>query len=188
MRIILMGPPGAGKGTQAARIAERLGVPHVSSGAIFRKHMAAGTPLGVDAQRYIDQGEYVPDDITNSMVRERLTEADAADGFLLDGYPRTIDQIHRLDEMLAAQDHKVDVVIELAADTDELVQRLLARAAIEGRSDDTEEVIRKRFEVYHHQTEPIARVYEGRGCLRRVDALGSVDAVTARVFEALGVQ
>ena len=186
MRIILMGPPGAGKGTQAAIIADRLGVPHISSGAIFRSHMAAGTPLGVDAQRYIDRGDYVPDDITNGMIRARLDEPDTEPGFLLDGYPRTIDQIHRLDEMLAGKDHKLDAVIELTADTDTVVKRLLARASVEGRSDDTEEVMRNRFVVYERQTEPLTRVYEGRGVLRRVDALGAVEEVTARVLEALG--
>ena len=186
MRIILMGPPGAGKGTQAAIIAQRLGVPHISSGAIFRTHITAGTSLGQEAQRFIDRGEYVPDDLTNGMIRTRLEEDDAANGFLLDGYPRTIDQIHRLDEMLAESGHRLDVVVELTADTDTVVNRLLARAAVEGRSDDTEAVMRNRFVVYARQTEPLTQVYEERGLLRRVDALGAIDDVTSRVLEAIG--
>ncbi len=186
MRIILMGPPGAGKGTQAEIISDRLGIPHISSGAIFRAHMAAGTQLGVQAREYIDRGDYVPDDITNGMIRARLYEADAERGFLLDGYPRTNDQIHRLDEMLAGHDHAIDHVILLTADVEPMVERLLARAVVEGRSDDTAEVIRNRMAVYEAKTEPLARVYEGRALLRRISAMGDIPEVTHRILEALG--
>ena len=186
MRIILMGPPGAGKGTQAEIISARLGVPHISSGAIFRAHMAAGTPLGVQAREYIDRGDYVPDEVTTGMIRARLYEADAERGFLLDGYPRTIDQIHHLDEILAGHDHVIDHVILLTADIEPMVERLLARAQIEGRSDDTAEIIRNRMSVYEAKTEPLARVYEERGLLRRISALGDIPEVTSRILEVLG--
>jgi adenylate kinase len=180
-----MGPPGAGKGTQAHGIAEHYGVPAISTGDIFRAHVSAGTPLGVEAQRYMDAGEYVPDDVTNSMVRDRLLEADCAAGFLLDGYPRTLEQVKELDSMLADAAASLDAVLLLTADTGALVQRLLQRARTEGRRDDTEEVIRRRQEIYRRETAPLTDEYDIRGILLRVDGLGSVDEVAARTFVTL---
>ncbi len=185
-RIILIGPPGAGKGTQAARLAEHLGVPAISTGDIFRANVAQRTELGQTAQRYMDAGEYVPDEVTNAMVADRLAQPDAAQGFLLDGYPRTEAQVGELDRMLESAGVGIDKVVEITADLDELVSRLLGRAAEQGRSDDTESVIRRRLEVYTDQTAPLVDVYDSRGLLVRVDGLGSVDDVTSRVLDALG--
>lgn len=184
-RLVLLGPPGAGKGTQAARISERLGVPAVSTGDIFRANVAGQTELGRRAQRYMDAGEYVPDEVTNAMVRDRLAQSDAAGGFLLDGYPRTDDQVAELDAMLADAGQGLDAVVELTADTDEVVTRLLGRAQEQGRADDTEVVIRRRLEVYAEQTQPLADVYAGRGLLVQVDGIGSIDEVTERIMTAL---
>ena len=185
MRLILMGPPGAGKGTQAKVIAERLGIPAISTGDIFRANVSQQTPLGVEAKRYMDAGDYVPDEITNAMVRSRIAEPDAAPGFLLDGYPRTVAQVEELDSMLAGGSHSIDAVVVLTVDQDEVVQRLLKRAEIEGRADDTEDVIRRRQEIYAEQTAPLIEVYAGRDLLIEVDGMGSVDEVSARVFAAL---
>ena len=185
MRLIIMGPPGAGKGTQASRIAAHLGVPHISSGEIFRNNIAAGTDLGVLAKTYIDRGDYVPDDVTNGMIRERLAQPDAAAGFLLDGYPRTIDQIERLDEILAESGLSIDMVLELTADPEAVVKRLLARAEVEGRTDDNDDVIRNRLVVYHQQTAPLTAIYADRGLLVQVDALGTIDEVTERILTTL---
>ena len=185
MRLILMGPPGAGKGTQAKVISERLGVPAVSTGDIFRANVSQETPLGLEAKRYMDAGEYVPDEVTNQMVRDRIAESDAAQGFLLDGYPRTVAQVEELDAMLSAGGHELDAVVALTVDQDELVARLLNRARTEGRADDTEDVIRHRQQVYTDQTAPLIAVYRDRGLLREVDGMGSVDEVSSRVFAAL---
>lgn len=185
MRIILMGPPGAGKGTQAKVIAARLGIPAISTGDIFRANVSQETPLGLEAKRYMDRGDYVPDEITNAMVRDRVNEDDARRGFLLDGYPRTLAQVAELDAMLADQGNEIDNVVVLTVDQDEIVQRLLKRAETEGRTDDTEEVIRHRQNVYGEQTAPLISVYADRGLVREVDGIGSVDEVTARVFGAL---
>lgn len=179
-----MGPPGAGKGTQAKVIAERLGIPAISTGDIFRANVSQQTPLGVEAKRYMDAGDYVPDEITNAMVRSRIAEPDAAPGFLLDGYPRTVAQVEELDSMLAGS-HSIDAVVVLTVDQDEVVQRLLKRAEIEGRADDTEDVIRRRQEIYAEQTAPLIEVYAGRDLLIEVDGMGSVDEVSARVLAAL---
>lgn len=179
-----MGPPGAGKGTQAKVIAERLGIPAISTGDIFRANVSQQTPLGVEAKRYMDAGDYVPDEITNAMVRSRIAEPDAAPGFLLDGYPRTVAQVEELDSMLAGN-HSIDAVVVLTVDQDEVVQRLLKRAEIEGRADDTEDVIRRRQEIYTEQTAPLIEVYAGRDLLIEVDGMGSVDEVSARVLAAL---
>ena len=184
-RIILIGPPGAGKGTQAARLSEALGVPAISTGDIFRANVKGETELGKLAKRYMDAGEYVPDEVTNSMVADRLGQDDAADGFLLDGYPRTTAQVEELDRMLAAKDKAIDHVVELTADTDEVVARLLARAQTEGRSDDSEDVIRHRLDVYEEQTQPLTDVYRSRGLLRQVDGLGDVDEITERILSAI---
>lgn len=187
MRILLMGPPGAGKGTQAVVLAERLGVPHISTGDIFRANVAGGTPLGIEAKRYMDAGEYVPDSVTNDMVRDRLGHDDARNGFLLDGYPRTLAQVAELDSMLADNGTSLDRVVELTADIDEVVARLLNRAQEQGRADDTEEVIRRRLEVYTEQTAPLTAVYSERGLLSQVDGMGAVNDVTGRILDELGI-
>jgi adenylate kinase len=180
-----MGPPGAGKGTQAVVIAARLGIPHVSTGDIFRANVTEGTPLGVEAKRYMDAGEYVPDSVTNAMVRDRLAQPDAEPGFLLDGYPRTVAQVDELAGMLGEHGTAIDHVIELTVDIDEVVGRLLKRAAEQGRSDDTEDVVRRRLEIYFEQTAPLTAVYADQGLLVQVDGMGSVEDVTGRVLAAL---
>jgi adenylate kinase len=185
MRLLFMGPPGAGKGTQAEIVADRFGIPAISTGDIFRANVAENTELGVEAKRYMDAGEYVPDAVTNLMVRNRIDEEDAAKGFLLDGYPRTLDQVEELDGMIRHTGHRLDAVVVLTVDPVELVQRLTARAEKEGRADDTEEVIRRRQEVYTEQTEPLIDVYRKRGLLREVDGLGEVDEVTERIMSIL---
>jgi adenylate kinase len=185
MKLIIMGPPGAGKGTQAKKIAARLGIPAISTGDIFRQNVSEQTELGVEAKRYMDNGDYVPDEITNDMVRDRLAEDDALDGFLLDGYPRTLAQVEELDDMLGARGHGLDAVLVLTVDEEEVVSRMTKRARDEGRSDDTEEVIRHRQDVYTEQTAPLIEVYDDRGLLVRVDGMGAVDEVTSRVFDAL---
>lgn len=185
-RLVLLGPPGAGKGTQAQRLSERLGVPAVSTGDIFRSNVAQGTELGREAQSYMEAGEYVPDSVTNRMVADRLTQADCSGGFLLDGYPRTAAQVVELDRVLAADGHRLDAVLELVvADTEEVVSRLRKRAVTEGRSDDTEDVIRRRLEVYAEQTAPLTDLYRERGLLVQVDGTGDVDEVTSRILTAL---
>ena len=185
MRIVLMGPPGAGKGTQAVVVSEQLGIPHISTGEIFRSHLSQGTPLGIAAGMYMERGNYVPDRITNAMVRNRLAQPDAAAGFLLDGYPRTLDQVAVLDEMLADTGLKIDHVVELTVDTDEVVVRLLKRAQEQGRADDSEDVIRRRMVLYSEQTEPLTRVYAEQGILLRVDGMGAIDEVRDRVLASI---
>ncbi|GAA3557645.1 adenylate kinase [Kribbella ginsengisoli] len=179
--VVLMGPPGAGKGTHAGHLAERLGVPVVSTGDIFRAQVAAATELGRTAKRFLDAGEYVPDEVTNAMVRERLAAGDARGGFLLDGYPRTLDQAAVLDEILAAQGRSLDAAVILQVDPEDLLHRLLRRAEIEHRSDDTEEVIRRRFQVYEDQTAPLLALYAGRGIRHEVDASAEIDTVRERI-------
>jgi adenylate kinase len=185
MRLILMGPPGAGKGTQARFVAEHFGIPAISTGDIFRTNVSAGTPLGTKAQEYMDEGEYVPDEITNLMVRARIDEPDAAPGFLLDGYPRTLAQVEELDGMIRHTGHALDAVVVLTVDPEELVARLVQRAEVEGRADDTEDVIRRRQEVYAEQTEPLIEVYRTRGIVQEIDGTGEVPDVTGRIFAAL---
>lgn len=180
-----MGPPGAGKGTQAKFVAEHFGVPAISTGDIFRANVSQGTPLGVEAKKFMDAGEYVPDAVTNQMVRNRIAEPDADTGFLLDGYPRTLAQVEELDAMIADTGHQLDAVVVIKADSDELVERLLARAEIEGRADDTEEVIRRRQEIYLAETDPLIAVYRERGLVHEIDGMGAVEDVTKRIFEAL---
>jgi adenylate kinase len=187
VRLVFLGPPGAGKGTQAARVAAAVGVPAISTGDIFRANVREGTPLGAEAQRYMDAGEYVPDSVTNAMVRDRLAQPDAAHGFLLDGYPRTLEQVGELDGMLTAARTALDRVVEITANEDEIVRRLLARAEVEGRADDTAEVIANRLKVYAEATAPLAQVYADRGLLVQVDGIGEVDDVTSRLLAALGV-
>ncbi|WP_210479758.1 adenylate kinase [Naasia sp. SYSU D00948] len=184
-RLLIIGPPGAGKGTQAARLSVRLDVPAVSTGDIFRDNVRNGTELGVLAKSYMDRGEYVPDSVTDDLVKDRLSAADATGGFLLDGYPRTIAQVRSLDEYLAERGESLDAVIQLTADHEETVQRLLRRAKEQGRSDDTEDVIRRRLEVYAEQTAPLIDLFASRGVLVSVDGLGSIDEVTDRIVQAL---
>ena len=185
MRMIFMGPPGAGKGTQAQVVAEQYSIPAISTGDIFRKNVSEGTELGVQAQRFMDAGEYVPDELTNLMVRNRIDEPNADRGFLLDGYPRTLAQVEELDGMIKHTGHALDAVVVLTVDKEELVQRLLQRAETEGRADDTEDVVRRRQEVYHDQTAPLIDVYRDRGLMIEVDGMGEVDEVSQRIFDAL---
>ncbi|MCM3505591.1 adenylate kinase [Curtobacterium sp. ODYSSEY 48 V2] len=184
-RLIIVGPPGAGKGTQAGRIAEGFGVPAISTGDIFRKNVSEGTPLGVQAKAIMDAGNYVPDELTNELVKSRLAEPDAEQGFLLDGYPRTVGQVEYLDALLAEQGAAIDAVVQLVADQDALVARLLKRAEDQGRSDDNEETIRRRQEVYTEQTAPIVAAYAERGLVVDVDGLGGIDEVGDRIQAAL---
>lgn len=185
IRLLLIGPPGAGKGTQAALLAKRYSIPAISTGDIFRENVANETSLGIQAKAFMDRGEYVPDSLTNALVRDRLSQPDAVNGFLLDGYPRTIDQVHELDDVLSENGTKLDVVVQLTADIDELVTRLSLRATQQGRADDTPEVIRKRQDVYEEQTAPLIDVYAARGLVAMVDGLGAVDQVTSRIAEVL---
>ncbi len=185
MRLVLLGPPGAGKGTQAVLLAERLGVPAISTGDIFRANIAGGTDLGELAQSYTRAGKLVPDEVTNDMVRDRLRHDDVAAGFLLDGYPRNAAQVEALDGMLDQAGTPLEAVVLITADTEALVERLLKRAEIEGREDDTEDVIRHRQEIYADETAPLVDLYDRRGLLVRVDGMGEVDQVTERLGTAL---
>ena len=187
MRLIIMGPPGAGKGTQAVVIAKALGVPHISTGDIFRANVSKGTLLGVQAQRYMDAGEYVPDGVTNAMVRDRISQDDCHPGFLLDGYPRTLEQVGELDAMLQSDGTEISKVVELTVDVDEVVARLVNRAAEQGRVDDNEEIIRRRLEVYFESTAPLTQTYDDRGLLSKVSGMGTIDEVSGRVLSVLGV-
>ncbi|WP_282072621.1 adenylate kinase [Janibacter hoylei] len=186
MRLIILGPPGAGKGTQATQIAEHYGIPAISTGDIFRANIKNETELGLQVKEILASGGYVSDDITNAIVEARLAEDDAATGFLLDGYPRTTAQVTALDAMLAKGDHSVDKVLELVVDDEVVVQRLLKRAELEGRADDTEEVIRERMALYHRETKPLSDAYAERGLLVTVDGEGEVDEVAERIVAALG--
>jgi len=185
MKLLLIGPPGAGKGTQASKLSEVFGIPAISTGDIFRENVKNETPLGVEAKSYMDKGEYVPDDLTNKLVRERLKTPDCVNGFLLDGYPRTADQVEELDSILKETNSKLDAVVQLTADSEEVVRRLAKRAIEQGRSDDTEDVLRNRLSVYEEQTAPLISVYESRGLLVRVDGLGEIAEVTQRITKAL---
>ena len=184
-RLLIVGPPGAGKGTQAKRISTAYGIPIISTGDIFRSNIANETELGLKVRAIVNAGDYVPDELTNALVHARLSKADAADGFLLDGYPRTTDQVRYLDALLAAQNAQVDAVVRLVADRDAIVDRLRKRAIAEGRLDDSEEAIRHRQDVYLRETEPLIAVYRDRGLLIEVDGLGSVDDVADRIGAAL---
>ncbi|HEY0249222.1 MAG TPA: adenylate kinase [Gryllotalpicola sp.] len=184
-RLLIVGPPGAGKGTQAKFIAGGLGIPDVSTGDIFRDNIKNETPLGLKVKAITASGAYVPDEVTNAIVADRLSAEDTAGGFLLDGYPRTAGQVEFLDAYLAEHGTALDAVIRLVADTDVVVGRLLARAQEQGRDDDNEDVIRHRLDVYHTETEPIIELYRQRGLLVEVDGLGTIDEVAARVHEAL---
>jgi len=187
-RFLLIGPPGAGKGTQAERLAKAFNIPAVSTGDIFRMNVKNETELGKLAKSFMDRGEYVPDSVTNDLVRDRLSHQDAAGGFLLDGYPRTADQVSELDSILEAAGTKLDAVVQLTADTEEIVRRLLNRAIEQGRTDDTEDVIRRRLEIYANETAPLTSVYASRGLVVLVDGLGAIDEVTDRILEALNAR
>ena len=186
-RLLIVGPPGAGKGTQAERIVEKLGVPAISTGDIFRANVSNETELGVLAKSYMDKGEYVPDSVTNEMVESRLGEDDAANGFLLDGYPRTVAQVEALDGILEKLGVALGAVILLDVESEAIVQRLLQRGKEQGRSDDNEETIRRRIDVYGEQTTPLIDSYDKRGLVKRVDGMKDIDAVTADILAALGV-
>ena len=185
-RLLIVGPPGAGKGTQAERIVEKLGVPAISTGDIFRANVSNETELGVLAKSYMDKGEYVPDSVTNEMVESRLGEDDAANGFLLDGYPRTVAQVEALDGILEKLGVALGAVILLDVESEAIVQRLLQRGKEQGRSDDNEETIRRRIDVYGEQTTPLIDIYDKRGLVKRVDGMKDIDAVTADILAALG--
>lgn len=184
-RLVIMGPQGAGKGTQAARLAEQLAIPAISTGDIFRANIKGGTELGRLAQEYTAKGDLVPDSVTNAMVRDRLAQDDAAQGFILDGYPRNAAQVVELDTILADLGVALDGVVELTADRDELLARLAKRAEIEGREDDTEEAIARRLDIYAEQTAPLTSAYDERALLVRVDGIGDVDEITGRIVSAL---
>ncbi|WP_413316881.1 adenylate kinase [Agrococcus sp. 1P02AA] len=183
--LLIVGPPGAGKGTQAARIADTLGVPAVSTGDIFRQNIKEQTELGQRVSAILDAGEYVPDSLTNELIDDRLAQADAEGGYLLDGYPRTAGQVEFLDGVNLRRGEQLDAVVRLVADTDEVVRRLLARAQEQGRSDDTEEVIRHRLEVYERETAPLIAIFGDRGLVVEVDGIGAVDEVTERILAGL---
>jgi adenylate kinase len=184
-RVLLIGPPGAGKGTQASRLSSKYDIPAISTGDIFRQIVKSETDLGKQAKVFMDAGDNVPDSLTNTLVRHRLAEDDARNGFLLDGYPRTVDQVRELDEFLAGHGAALDVVIELVAEPNETIERLRRRAAQQGRSDDDDAVVRHRLDVYHEQTEPLVDIYDSRGLLVKIDGHGSVDEVTDRITDAL---
>ncbi|HJV12926.1 MAG TPA: adenylate kinase [Propionibacteriaceae bacterium] len=185
MQLVIMGPPGAGKGTQAKLIAEHYGIPAISTGDMFRAMKTADTPLARQVRAIMESGGYVSDEITNAIVADRLGMSDCDPGFLLDGYPRTLQQVQTLDDFLAETSRPINAVISLLADTDEVVARLLRRAEIEGRSDDNQETIRVRLQVYAEQTAPLLEVYRSRGSLVEVDGLGEVGEVSERIFAAL---
>jgi adenylate kinase len=184
-RLLIVGPPGAGKGTQAARLMENYGIPAIATGDIFRYNIKNETPLGVEVKAIVDAGDYVPDTLTNALVASRLEEEDAREGFLLDGYPRTLDQVAFLDDLLASKGQSLDAVIQLVADTDAVVARLRRRAVEQGRVDDSEEAIRHRQDVYARETMPLIEVYRGRDLLIVVDGLGEIDDVSQRITDAL---
>jgi adenylate kinase len=180
VRIVLLGPPGAGKGTQAVKIAEKLGVPQISTGDLFRHNISTGTPLGLEAKKYLDAGDLVPASLTNALVDDRLNDADVAGGFILDGFPRTVEQAEALHDMLERRNLKLDAVLEFRVPEEELVARLAGR----GRADDTEDVIRNRFKVYRDETAPLLDYYAHE--LKTVDAVGSLDEVFTRALQSLG--
>jgi adenylate kinase len=184
-RLLLLGPPGVGKGTQAQRLIDDLGIPQISTGEMLRAAVAAGTAIGREAKGYMDRGELVPDEVVIGVARERLAQDDAAKGFILDGFPRTVAQARALDGILADLGAKLERCVALTADEDELVQRLLKRAELEGRADDNEETIRTRMRVYQEQTAPLVAYYRDQGILAEVDGVGEIEAIAARIREAI---
>jgi adenylate kinase len=184
-RLLILGAPGSGKGTQGTTLSGEYGIPAIATGDIFRHNIRTSTPLGLKVKAIVDAGDYVPDDLVNELVRDRLGEDDASTGFLLDGYPRTLDQVRFLDELLAERGQSLDAVIQLVAHTDEVVGRLGRRAVEQGRMDDSEAAIRHRLGVFARETAPLVAVYGGRGLLVEVDGLGEIDDVAGRIREAL---
>jgi len=185
-RLLIVGPQGSGKGTQGVRVAEAYGIPVVSTGDIFRANIKGGTELGLKVKAITDAGNLVPDDVTGEIVSDRLSQADAVgEGFLLDGYPRNAAQVTYLDDFLASNGAALDAVILLEVPRAESVARITERATIEGRSDDTEEAVAHRLDIYESETAPIAETYAQRGVLDRIDGVGSLDQVTKRIFAAL---
>ena len=186
MRLVLVGPPGAGKGTQAAFLASHFSIPHISTGDIFRANLKAGTELGNQAKTFMDRGELVPDSVTNEMVKDRLTHDDVANGFILDGFPRNVAQAQVLSSVLIEKKTPLDAVLELQIDDSEIIARLNNRRSVESRADDAEEVIVHRLNVYHEQTAPIVQYYRSEGSLITISATGAVDEITTRAITALG--
>ncbi len=186
-RFLIIGPPGAGKGTQAAKLSALFGIPAIATGDIFRYNIKNETPLGLEVKSIVDAGDYVPDSLTNELVRSRLEEPDAVSGFLLDGYPRTLSQVNFLDQILAKKDQKLDAVIRLVADVEIVVTRLRKRALEQGRVDDSEEAIRHRQDVFLRETAPLIEVYGERGMLVTVDGIGGIDEVAERILSGLAV-
>lgn len=184
-RLIIMGPPGSGKGTQAEHIAKHFSVPAISTGDLFRAHVRDGTSLGAEAGRYMDRGEFVPDHVTTAMLSRRLEDDDAGAGFLLDGYPRTVAQVESLDALLGTRHHALEAVLALTVSDDELMERMLLRAKDERRSDDTGPVIKRRLELYREQTRPVISAYEQRGILLTVEGSGQREMITAAAIAAV---
>ena len=185
VRLLIVGPQGSGKGTQGVRIAESFGIPVISTGDVFRANVSEGTELGEQVKSIIDAGQLVPDELTSAVVRDRLSQADAADGFLLDGYPRNLAQVMHLDEFLEGRDEQLDSVIVLAVPREESIARLSKRAHEQGRADDTDEAIAARLSIYETETSPIVGVYGTRGIVDEIDGVGSLDEITARIVAAL---
>ncbi|WP_045757805.1 adenylate kinase [Xanthomonas albilineans] len=186
MRLVLLGPPGSGKGTQAARLKDTLQIPHISTGDLLRAEVAAGTPLGVQAKEVMARGDLVSDDILLGMLASRLSREDVRNGFILDGYPRNLAQAGALDELLAKLGQPLGAVVQLDVATDLLVERIAGRAKAEGREDDNPASVRKRLQVYNDSTAPVIGFYDKRGTLARVDGVGSLDEVLARILVAIG--
>ncbi|OBI99242.1 adenylate kinase [Mycobacterium sp. 1465703.0] len=180
MRVVLLGPPGAGKGTQAQKLSEKLGIPHISTGELFRSNIENGTKLGLEAKRYLDAGDLVPSELTNQLVDDRLSDPDAANGFILDGFPRSTEQARALHDMLGRRGTDIDAVLEFRVSQEELLERLKSR----GRADDTDDIILNRMKVYRDETAPLLEYYSAQ--LKTVDAVGSMDEVFARALRALG--
>ena len=187
MRIVLLGAPGSGKGTQAALMAERLGMPHISTGVLLRNAAKRGTALGLQAKSIIDQGELVPDNIMSDMIEERLGREDVANGFILDGYPRNLAQAQSLDEMLGRLGQPADIAIQIDVDPEQIIKRLAGRAEQEGRADDSEDIVRNRMRIYHEKTAPVIDYYAGRGILTHVLGDGSIDVILERILSVLNV-
>ncbi len=187
-RLLLIGPPGAGKGTQAAQLSQAFAIPAISTGDIFRHNVKNETPLGLKAKAFMDAGDNVPDSLTNDLITDRLEQEDCSGGFLLDGYPRTTDQVRHLDGFLAEHGTSLDAVVQLIADADVVVERLRKRALEQGRSDDDESVVRHRLQVYEEQTAPLIDVYGSRGVVVAIDGLGEISEVTGRIMEKLAEQ
>ncbi len=185
MRIVLLGPPGSGKGTQAALLTERINVPHISTGDLLRSAVAEGTPLGKKAQSFMDRGELVPDELMLGLIEERLGSADVKPGFILDGYPRNLAQARALDEVLERIEQPAEKALELVVDEEQIVERLARRAEEEGRSDDNEEVVRNRLAVYREQTAPVSDYYRDKGLLEQIDGIGSIEEINRRLADAL---